>query len=206
MVSGLPTSRRPSGSAQREGCVRSKIVPGKKTTPRGPRTNLGPVGWLRFLEVLHAGINDAGLIVGTRQELSSEHGFLYNAGTITDIDFPGFDTTANAINSSGVIVGTIYDRQGGAHGYVLLGGVFTQIDFPLAMLTDVLGINDGGELAGSFRDTHGEDHGFVYSRGVFNQIDVFGAKGTYLTRIKNGGHITGYFLDLLGEAHGMVGR
>lgn len=152
------------------------------------------------------GINDAGLIVGTRQELSSEQGFLYNAGTLTDIDFPGFDTTANAINSSGVIVGTIFDNQGGSHGFVLRGGVFTQIDFPLAIWTEVLGINDGGELAGAFRDTNGVDHGFVYSHGIFSQVDVFGAKRTYLTRIKNSGRITGYFVDSLGEAHGMVGH
>ena len=94
----------------------------------------------------------------------------------------------------------------GSHGFLLQGGVFSPIDFPLATSTTAFGINDSGEIAGLYSDATGDTHGFIFSSGAFSTVDVVGATDTMLTRIKNDGVVTGVFTDALGEQHGLTGR
>lgn len=94
------------------------------------------------------GINNAGQIVGYYNSTSGDHGFLYNGGTYTTLDYPlgaPRGTYATGINNFGQIVGYYIDNSGGAHGFIDTGGVYTTIDNPLgAAGTFVYGINDFG--------------------------------------------------------------
>ena len=94
----------------------------------------------------------------------------------------------------------------GSHGFLLHGGVFTPIDFPLATSTSAFGINDTGEIAGFYSDAAGNVHGFIFAGSAFSTVEVAGARGTQLTRIKNGGQVTGICIDALNEVHGLIGQ
>src|SRR4051794_38550203 len=72
------------------------------------------------------GINNAGQIVGSFYDGTSDHGFLDIGGSFTTIDAPGAinDTRAYGINNAGQIVGSFYDSTG-IHGFLDTGGSFT---------------------------------------------------------------------------------
>jgi probable HAF family extracellular repeat protein len=93
-----------------------------------------------------------------------------------------------------------------SRGFLLRGGAFTPIAFPLASGTTAFGINDAGEIAGIYTDAGSNPHGFIFANGAFSTIDVAGASGTQLTRIRNSGLITGVYIDALDEQHGLVGQ
>ena len=92
------------------------------------------------------------------------------------------------------------------NGFLLSGGVFTPINFPLATSTGAVGINDTGDIAGFYTDTAGKSHGFVYADNNFSTVDVAGASATELTRIKNWGQVTGVYVDALTAEHGLTGQ
>lgn len=94
----------------------------------------------------------------------------------------------------------------GSHGFLLQGGVFTPVNFPLATSTTAWGISDTGEIAGFYNDAAGNTHGFIYADGAFSTVDVAGARGTQLTRIRNGGTVTGACADALNGQHGLTGQ
>ena len=106
------------------------------------------------------GINSSGLIVGTYDNGTGSHAFLYNAGVFTTIDDPSATTGtfARGINRSGQIVG--FFGSTGTHGFIDNGGIFSTIDDPNAAgETFVNGINDDGLIVGgiwlvSFMDYH----------------------------------------------------
>jgi probable HAF family extracellular repeat protein len=82
---------------------------------------------------------------------------------------------------------------------------FTQIDFPGAEGTSVIGINRTGQIVGYFTAISG-DHGFLLDAGAFTQIDRLGSSGTYAAGINNAGQnrfkIVGSFYE--GDWHGFV--
>ena len=129
-----------------------------------------------------------------------------SGGVYTAIDYPGgLVTAATGINSAGDIVGAWLDSTSGVHGFVLRGGGFTSIDFPMATGGTVIwGINDSGDFAGYYADASAV-HGFVFANGTFSTVDVTGATYTLLTRINNRGQVAGVFLDALSEEHGLTG-
>ena len=100
----------------------------------------------------------------------------------------------------------IYGYNGITHGFLLSGGVFTPINFPLASSTTAFGINDNGDIAGFYTDTAGKTHGFVYADNNFSTVDVAGASATQLTRIKNWEQVTGVYVDALTAEHGLTGQ
>jgi len=84
------------------------------------------------------GINGTGQIVGTYNDASSQHPFLYSAGTYTTLpDDPSASagsTQPRDINDAGQIVGTygvVLAGHGVAdHGFLYSGGTYTTIDDP----------------------------------------------------------------------------
>jgi probable HAF family extracellular repeat protein len=79
------------------------------------------------------GINDSGQIVGNYGDSTGRnHGFLYNAGSFTTLNYPGaVDTNAYGINDSGQIVGEYDDGNAPVHGFLYdTDGSFTTIDVP----------------------------------------------------------------------------
>lgn len=71
-------------------------------------------------------------------------------------------------------------------------GTYTQIDYPGATQTRVLGINSAGEMVGFYVDSLGDDHGFLLSGGEFTTIDVPGSNKTDADGINDVGQIVGY--------------
>ena len=75
-----------------------------------------------------AGINTAGDIVGRWLDATGSHGFLYQAGVFTPINFPlATSTTAFGINDTGEIAG-FYADAAATHGFVYAGGAFAIVD------------------------------------------------------------------------------
>ena len=76
-------------------------------------------------------------------------------------------TTAEKINNSGNIVG-VYRTGGPGIGFLDVGGVFTDVNFPGGVGTHANGINNAGEIVGQYKDTlNGPHHGFLDNGGHF---------------------------------------
>ena len=97
-------------------------------------------------------INDLGQAVGTRVRFcgpDNYHGFLYDGGNFTAIEFPGaIATYCEGINNYGHIVGSYFDPAEIRHGFIYDGSKFITIDIPSAYATRCIGINDFGQIVG----------------------------------------------------------
>jgi hypothetical protein len=106
------------------------------------------------------------------------------------------------VNNAGQIVGTFRnstpDIEGSLHGFLDVGGTFTQIAVPGA--TSASGINDAGQIVGT-----ANGHGYLLdSDGTFIQIDVPGAIATNASGINDAGQIVGTFFDARSVQHGFL--
>jgi probable HAF family extracellular repeat protein len=136
----------------------------------GTYTSVIPAG--AFQTVLR-GVNNSGQATGYFIGGGRVHSFLYDSGTITQLDVPFTTNTdgtqAYGINDLGQIVGVYFVSTNPgevAHGFMYSNGVFTTIDDPNAGTgagrgTYVTGINDSGEITGYYSDSAGVVHGFV---------------------------------------------
>jgi hypothetical protein len=109
----------------------------------------------------NTGINDSGQIVGAYDLNPPEaghvfegaHGFLDSGGTFTTIDDPTAgvtSTTAEKINNSGNIVG-VYRTGGPGIGFLDVGGVFNDVNFPGALAPMLTESTIRGKLLASTR-------------------------------------------------------
>ena len=110
------------------------------------------------------GINDQGTITGTWSNANTGafEGFARAAdGMITTFD-PGGDTSVNAINDRGAIVG-YYDTDS-YHGFVRdATGTITSFNVSGSDATYAYGINAKGAITGFYYDAGGAAHGFLRS-------------------------------------------
>lgn len=157
-------------------------------------------------ETILLGINSAGTMAGAYSDLSNKiHGFINDAGVITNVDFPGSTQTLVAgINDAGDIVGIWLDAANHNHGFVSQGGIFTAIDYPSATITEATGINASGQVAGNWTDAMSVSHGFIWSGGVFTNIDFPGAKYTVAFGINDSAEVAGYYADASSVLHGFL--
>jgi probable HAF family extracellular repeat protein len=122
------------------------------------------------------GINDVSQVVGSYfvrvgRDLK-RHGFLWQGGVFTAIEFPGaVETIPTAINATGDIVGSYADNANGTHGFLRHQGAFTTIDAPGAAALPA-SINAAGQVVGNYYDVNGRSHGFLWDAGTFTTIDV----------------------------------
>jgi hypothetical protein len=96
-------------------------------------------------------LNDKGQVVGWYTDSSGvTRGFLKEGETYTTIDPPDSTLTfANAINNNGTIVGAWVNLSGGWEGFVRTSdGVFTVLNVPGSLETQINGINDRGDICG----------------------------------------------------------
>ena len=125
-----------------------------------------------------------------------QHGFLYDSGTITQLDVPGAAVTQpRAINESGEIVGDWTDSVGVTHGFLWTPALgFTLFDAPEATLTSITAINSSGVTVGYFSDKKA-DHGFVLdARGVVTILNAPHASSTVPNGINARGQVTGLYI------------
>jgi probable HAF family extracellular repeat protein len=88
-------------------------------------------------------------------------------------------------------VGHYYDSLHRSHGFVYDHGVYTTIDRPGSVGTELNGINNLGHIVGA--SDFGE-HGFIYRDGVFTGLDGPGAQATSLRGINDQGQIVGVYI------------
>lgn len=111
-------------------------------------------------------VNSTGEAVGADVLLSDTdaHAVLFNNGTVTDLNAPGTglaDSSANAINDSGVIVG----KGGNGHAFVYQNGHATDLNNLIAAgsgftLVGANGINNNGVIVGTAVNSSGQTFGF----------------------------------------------
>ncbi|HEY3972090.1 MAG TPA: hypothetical protein VGM18_03745 [Candidatus Sulfotelmatobacter sp.] len=167
-------------------------------------------------QTIPADINNVGEIVGSYTDAESvNHGFLHDATGFHTIDYPGQtqnpSTSASGINDQGTIVGTfgIYYGPGSTqNSYLLQAGMFTEIAFPNAVITDAAGINNEGEIVGAYATLNSDNspvfHGFYWREGRFTTVDYPGASSTGLNGINDSGTATGIYADATGKNHPFV--
>src|SRR5579863_148606 len=97
------------------------------------------------------GQNDHGESIGfynTKADgTGTQHAFLYIEGgqVFSLFTIPGSaQAQATGINNSGNICGLTVDTKGNTHGWVLILGQYTQLDYPESTLTQAFGLNNVG--------------------------------------------------------------
>ncbi|HEY3974775.1 MAG TPA: hypothetical protein VGM18_17350 [Candidatus Sulfotelmatobacter sp.] len=119
-------------------------------------------------------------------------------GTYTQIDEPDalFGTLCSGINTGGDIIGYYLVPGNYANGFLLSGGIYTEINYPKAAGTLLTGINDKGMIVGY---TTSGTFGFAYNREAqtFIRISRYGLFSyTYPYAINNMGIIAGYLSEV----------
>jgi uncharacterized membrane protein len=157
------------------------------------------------------GINAQGDVVGHygMPPSGKMRGYVLRNGGFTDYGAedwlkPNTMTCGFAISSTQQIVGH-YQDAGGVHGFLLVGGVFTTLNYPGAVNTNAYGINSQGQVAGFYRDVGGVVRAFVMEpTGEFNSVTVPNVIGTWVRGINARNEIAGYIRDNSGKWRGFV--
>jgi probable HAF family extracellular repeat protein len=110
-------------------------------------------------------INDSGAIVGTYLASDgSTHGFLYQSGIYTTIDYPGVysQNELSGINDSGMMVGAYGEGVQFGHAFIYQSGQFTNADVPFGppALIDPGAISNNGVIVGAYLDNSGTTYGY----------------------------------------------
>ena len=134
----------------------------------GTTTDLGTLGGAICRGI---GINSAGQVVGGSTNTVAYHAFHYD-GTIHDLgtlDGGGVDSSANAINDSGLIVGYAYTTANYPHAFSYdssmhdlgtLGGSYS----------DARAVNAAGTIVGYAYTSADVEHAFLYSGGSMTDL------------------------------------
>jgi probable HAF family extracellular repeat protein len=115
-------------------------------------TNLGDsinVYWDGFFSNA-AAVNNAGQVVGyAASNFHSRAAFIYSAGTMTEIEFPGADddTHANAVNAAGRVAGGAVDFDYFRHAWTWKAGELTDLSVGFEY-SEAFAINDHDQATG----------------------------------------------------------
>jgi hypothetical protein len=138
------------------------------------------------------------------------HGFLLSQGNLSTIDVPGAGPnipgcsigcgTQPLVLSPEGDIGGVFSNSTGDHGFVLSGGIFTQIDFPGSVFSSVQGVN-AGRIVGA-EVTAGKLHAYELVNGTFTPYDFPGSVATGAAHINAVGTIVGEYFTPDGVSHG----
>lgn len=143
-----------------------------------------------------SGINDSGSVVGNYTLNGGRRvGYLFAGGkAITLLSSGTTSVSANAINASGLVVGSYVGSAGGATvGFEYNAGAITTLTAPGFTNAQLTGIDTAGEIIGSAWNKGGAPVGFALSKGVFSSVTPPGATSVSLTGINSAGTICGNF-------------
>ena len=132
-------------------------------------TDLGTLGGVQSIAYA---INNAGQIVGyASPPNSSVHAFLYSSGMMIDLGVFFDSSVGEAINNSGVVVGTADVLNGNgntdSHAFIYSGGKLQDLNNLIPsgsgwVLTEATGINDKGQIVcNGYNVTTGYNHAFL---------------------------------------------
>ncbi|QSA95627.1 hypothetical protein [Methylococcus sp. EFPC2] len=153
-------------------------------------------------------INDEGVVAGHAAQLGPitnttiSRAIVLSNGSMTDIGAlggvnSGRESSANAINASGQIVGV--SENGGIEtrtreAFIYSGGVMRSLGLLGGTFSEATAINDGGEIAGNVMVTRIPDvrHAFRYVNGTMRDLGTLGGPSSAANAINNSGQIVGH--------------
>ena len=123
-------------------------------------------------------------------------GFSETDGSYRTISLPTSgspDTTINAINVEGILVGV-----GPSAGFLMdLSGNITTVQVPASLkassISMPVGINSSGTVVGNFLAAQGAQEGFILQNGIYKAYQVPGSYSTTLHDINDNGVIVGSY-------------
>ena len=143
------------------------------------------------LNQIAQGINKSGIFAGNYHDTNGVSvGYVgkrakYTSTISLSITNSGY--AGRAIDSLGDVGGWYLDSSLVQHGFIIVSGAATSIDFPGANYTVVEGMNDKGLASGQYQSSDGVIHGFIYniSTAQFTTLDIPGASLTQVWGISN---------------------
>jgi len=140
------------------------------------------------------GIGDDGTVVGQLVDNDTQAllGFMRSSGgDITVYSAPQSVTTwLYGENATGTSVGYYMDNASKVHGFTLVNGGFTEIDYKGAANTWLFGVNHAGSLVGSFGGS-GSVKGFLLADGQYTSIVDPGQQVTYPMAVNDNDAVVG---------------
>lgn len=103
---------------------------------------------------------------------------------------------ATGMNNSGNVCGFTVDSKNVNHGWLLVTGSLTILNFPGSSGTQALGCNNSGQVVGTYNDAAGNSHGFVYyvTTKKWQSIDDPDGVGTTVVNgINDNGVLVGFY-------------
>jgi probable HAF family extracellular repeat protein len=158
-----------------------------------------------------SGINNAGQVVGTGDDLKNNHPFLMSNGTVTDLgSLGGTWGHAYAINNKGEVAG-VSEITGDVsqHAFLYTNGAMTD----LGTLGGgngwswATGINDNSQVVGYASylvPGAAHQHAFLYSNGVMNDLGTLGGADSQAAGINNLGQVVGHSQGSFYGNHGFL--
>jgi probable HAF family extracellular repeat protein len=129
------------------------------------------IGTLGGSQSIAYAINNGGQIVGySTPPNRSAHAFLYSGGKMTDLGIFFDSSVAEAINTSGVVVGQadVLNKDGTTqyHAFIYSSGTLRDLNnlIPAGsgfVLTEATGINDAGQIVANGSNSTGQNHAFL---------------------------------------------
>ncbi|UCC32426.1 MAG: DUF3466 family protein, partial [Phycisphaerales bacterium] len=181
----------------------------------GLPAGINSLGTLGGHQSVATDINDSGQVVGGAQAANSYiRPFRWANGTMTDLGTLGGENgdvlhRAEAINSSGDVVGMSYTAGGDAHAFLYDGsmndlGVLTGGDTSVAY-----DINDDDQVVGTSNVTGGAFHAFIWESGTVTDLnDLIDTNSTWTliraTGINDDGEIVGWGQNPGGDYHAFL--
>jgi len=164
-----------------------------------------------------AGINNAGLVTGFYEDLSSNyHGFVWQNGVFQTVDYPGAtDTFLYGVNNFGVAIGGYGDSFASptnhAATYTVQSGTWTELpDIPNHSLNFGYGINDSGVAVGDapLAGSSATGVGWAWDPTTLSYafLSVPGAQpySTVPDGLNDKGQVVGYAADASYAQHGFI--
>jgi len=151
------------------------------------------------VDVSIAGINASNMVVGTGvYERGDEYrsiGFVSSGRKPTLLEYPGSTFTApQAINDSGLVVGTYLDSARIGHGFTYQNGSFGTFAVPGETDIEVTALSASGAIAGIYT-TSSAQHAFILSGNTVTTYDFPGSTYTSIVGFGPNGLLAGNFSD-----------
>ena len=180
-VQMLGADYSPSDINNRGEVLQSLVGSGASNTILVTASGRITIGGLGGSKVSGAGLNDAGIVVGSASLAGdgASHAYIYDNGTTRDLGtLGGLSSFANGINNAGMVVGTSEIAGGGAHAFVYTAsGGMQDIGTLGGAESRAYGLSETGDVIGAAQTASGEWHSFLYSNGVMTDLDLLYGAG-----------------------------
>jgi len=128
-----------------------------------------------------------------------DHAYIYNeeGGVFETFTIPlSVQAQATGINKAGSVCGFSIDSKGMNHGWLLVQGQYTVLNYPGSTGTQALGLNNKGMVVGSYTDKSNNSHGFTYTiatKAWQTVDDPSGVGSTVVNGVNDKGMLVGFW-------------